>query len=145
MLAHILDRAETGLIIIEVPDPAPGANMQWIDPEYTNVMPVSIEFTFTTAAGGSSRHVQVAGRRGGLMFCHSPAPNHQDASIVTNYGFALCVLGLDKQTDHQFQTAPLSGGLVLTSHEEFITDIFNIQSSDQITDIHLRYLQKMPR
>lgn len=145
MLSHILDRDDTGIAMEVIPAPAPGADFAWTVPEYTNILPISIDLTITTAVGGASRHLHIAGRRGGQLFCHSSSPAVQLANSTTEYNFALCVLGVDDQGTNEFQTAPLSQALVLSWGEELVSHLHGIQAGDQISAIYLRYLQKMPR
>lgn len=143
--AHLLDRDETGLVMATIPDPAVGADFAWVVPEYTNILPISLTFKLVTAAAATQRHVHVAGRLGGTYFCIAAAPGHQDASSTCRYDFALCVLGIDEQTVHNFQTATLPQAMILKTAEELVSNVQGLDAADQISEIELRYLQKLPR
>ncbi len=144
-IAHILDRNETGLVTVQLPNPAPGSPLAWNVPEYTNILPISVRFLLTTSATVANRHVLICGRRGGGLFCCSPAPALQLASLGINYYFSNCVLGLDAQTDNDFQSGCLSQNFVLSHGEELVINVFHLDGTDQISGTLLRYLQKMPR
>lgn len=144
-MASILDRAATGLEVVHIPDPAQGADFAWVTPEFTNILPVSISLLITTSGAPANRLVMIAGRRGGTSFCHATAPGVVTALKSIEVHFSICVLGLDAQPDNDIMTGCLSGACVLNYDEEVISIVDDLDSGDQISDITMRYLQKMPR
>jgi len=144
-LSSVLDRETTGLELVKIPDPPLGADLSWTTPEFTNILPVSLSLLVTTDATAANRLVIVAGRRGGTSFCHATAPGVVVASKAVTLHFSICVLGLDAQPDNDIMTGCLSGSCILNYNEELITIIDNIQGGDQISEVSLRYLQRMPR
>jgi len=143
--ASILDRETTGLETIHIPDPAAGANLCWNIPEYTNILPISLSFVLSSDGTPSNRLVTVAGQRGGIAFCHAPAPAIMEANKIVDYHFAICVLGVDAYATNLYMTGCLSSACVLSYGEDLITMVDNLQAGDQISGVYLRYLQKMPR
>jgi len=128
--ASILDRETTGLETIHIPDPAAGANLCW---------------NISSDGTPSNRLVTVAGQRGGIAFCHAPAPAIMEANKIVDYHFAICVLGVDAYATNLYMTGCLSSACVLSYGEDLITMVDNLQAGDQISGVYLRYLQKIPR
>jgi hypothetical protein len=96
-------------------------------------------------ANAANRRVTIQGAHGSIAFSQAPAPGHQVASETINYRFAPCILGIDESDDLETMWAPISEHLYLERGHTLETLIINLQATDQISEVAIRYYQSMPR
>jgi len=142
---YIPDRNEIGLVTAQPDNPAPGADLQWPSPEMTRILIHSIYFTLVTDANAANRRACVEAYHGGTPFCMAPSPGHQVASETIAYRFAPCILGIDESDDLAYMWAPMSGNLILEHVHALYITVLNIQATDQISAVKIRFYQKLPR
>jgi len=141
----MLDRTEVALVTATPDDPLAGANLHFLIQEDTRVLIHSIIFLFTTDANVATRRVAIQGWVGSTPFVQAAAPGDQAANAIITYHYAPCVLGIDGTTAHDKQWATISEHLYLDRGHAIATDITNMQVGDQISAVHIRYYQKLPR
>ena len=145
MTDALLSFSEVGLVTASIDNPPAGSNFRWESPEDTRILVISIRLLLTTDANAADRRLSVAALHGPIIFAEAPAPGDQAANLPWTYCFAPCVLGIDGGTDHLKQWAPISPNLYLERNHALASELSNIQVGDQLSDIVIRYYQKMPR
>ena len=145
LFGSIFDRNNIGLITRTLDNPSAGANLYWKSPENTRILVIAINFTLATSAAVATRRATVQALQGSTPFAEAPAPGDQIASLTWTYHFAPCILGIDGGTDHSTQWASLSPNLFLDPDHALATAISNIDATDQLSAITIRYYQTMPR
>jgi len=141
----LLDRNQVGLQTESPTDPASGTNWRWDIPLDTRIEVISITFLLTAAGAGGDRMVTVEAYHGSTSFAQAPAPGIHPDSAAYRYYFAPCILGIDKGTDFGRLWAPISPHFYLDNGQAIGTNISNLQATDQLSEIRLRYYQKLPR
>ena len=144
-MIDLLDRRAVGLQTYQPNDPPLGSNLYWESPEFTRILVHSIFFTLVTDANVANRRVTLQASHGSVPFSQAPAPGHQVASKTIYYRFAPCILGIDQSTDLSYQWAPISEHLYLDNQHSLQTNIINIQATDQISAVAIRFYQSLPR
>lgn len=144
-MLDFMDRYYVGLVTRDLDDPAAGADLSWRSPEDTRLLLHSVFLTLTTDANVANRRVTVQGCHGSTAFTQAPAPGHQVASETIYYRFAPCILGIDESDDLSYMWAPISEHLYLEPDHYLQTNVINIQAGDQISDVTIRYYQRLPR
>lgn len=144
-MLNMLDRSDVGLVTVGPTSPAPGANLHWISPADTRILIHSVFLTLATDATAANRRTTIQGLHGSIAFTQAPAPGDQIASTTIAYRFAPCILGIDGSTEHSLQWAPISEHLYLEQGHALGTLISNIQATDQISNIRIRFYQRLPR
>ena len=144
-MLDLLDRNQVGLVTLQPDNPAAGNNLYWECPEDTRVLVHSVFFLLTTDANVANRRVCVQATHGSVGFSQAPAPGHQVASETIYYRFAPCILGIDESADLSYMWAPISEHLYLERGHALQSLIVNIQATDQISELLIRYYQKLPR
>jgi len=144
-MLSFIDRQNIGLVTFQPPNPSAGANLQWESPEDTRILIHSIFLHLVSDATASNRRVTIQAAHGSVAFSQAPAPGHQVASENINYRFAPCILGIDESDDLSYMWAPISEHLYLERGHTLETQIINLQATDQISEIAIRYYQSMPR
>lgn len=142
---NLLDQTQTALVTAQPTPPAAGTDFQWDSPEHTRILIISIRLTLTTDTNTDSRRVTIESKQGSISFAQAPAPGDQTESAAVDYYFSPCVLGIDGTTDHSRQWAPVSPHFYLHPRDTLCSNISNLQSGDQVSDIRIRYYQKLPR
>ncbi len=144
-MLNLLDRLEVGLVTEQPDNPPVGGNLRWLSPADTRILVHSVYLTFVSDANAANRRVTIQGFHGSIAFTQAPAPGDQVASATINYRFAPCILGIDGTAEHTTQWAPISEHLYLEQSHALATAISNIQATDQISAVTIRYYQKLPR
>ncbi len=139
-----LDRRLIGLLTVTPDAPAAGQNLMWENTESTRIQIVSIILTLQTDANVANRRLTIQALHGSNPFCNSPAPGNQAASLTWNYRFATCMLGIDDGTAISTLWGVLSADLYIDPGDHLATDIINIQATDALTDITIRFRQALP-
>lgn len=145
MFSGFLDPATTGLQTLLLDNPAAGANLYWTSPEFTRILVHSIYFKLVTDANVANRRACIEAFHGSTPFCCSPSPGHQVASETIEYRFAPCILGIDMSADLGYMWAPVSANLYLDPYHALGVTVINIQATDQLSNVRIRYYQKIPR
>ena len=144
-MLHFLDRFTVGLVTTEPSDPAAGANLQWDSPENTRILVHSVFLYLVTDAAAANRRVTIQASHGSIPFSQAPAPGHQVASESIYYRFAPCILVIDQSADLSYMWAPISEHLYLEPSHSLETNVLNLQATDQISSVLIRYYQALPR
>lgn len=144
-MLDLFDRQVIGLQTVHPDTPAAGSALTWNSPEFTRVMFQSLTFKVATDANVADRHIVIDAYHGSTLFSQCPAPGHQVASETIYYRFAPCILGIDESDDLSYMWAPLTEHLFLDPQHMLRINILNIQVGDQISEIALRFYQKLPR
>ncbi len=144
-MLDLLDRNTAGLVTHIEPNPPAGNNLRWESPEDTRILIHSIFLHLETDANVANRRITIQGTHGSTPFSQAPAPGHQVASETINYRFAPCILGIDESDDLSYMWAPISEHLYLERAHSLETNIINIQATDQISEVAIRYYQRLPR
>lgn len=145
MTDALLNFDDVGLVTANVPDPGAGADFVWTSTENTRILVISIRLLLTTDGTAANRRLTVQARQGPIPIAEAPAPGDQTATLAWTYCFAPCVLGIDGGTNHSKQWAPISPNFYLEPGHSVASAVSNLVAADQLSDIQIRYYQKMPR
>ena len=127
----------TGIIA----DPAVGSSVNWPVPAGSVIEIQSVLFTLDTDATAVNRVACVSCYAGGVIFHQSAAPVPQMESLTRSYSFTVGILPIDYGSDTEFIYSNLACCMFLQPTEEFRIVVSNIQATDQISDIEIRYFQ----
>lgn len=139
-----LDRRTVGFQSKIITDPDAGEEIYHFVSETTRILLVSVEFKLTTDSTVAERWVSIRGSDGTVAFNTSPAPAAQSEDEALTYKFASCVLGIDDTDNSATMWGCLASNLVLDPEQHLEINIFNLQVTDQISDIYLRFMQALP-
>ncbi|KKM99118.1 hypothetical protein LCGC14_1151140 [marine sediment metagenome] len=144
-MLDLLDRTLVGLVTKQIDNPPAGSNLYWTSPQKTRILVHSIFFRLVTSADVADRRVTIEALHGSIAFSQAPAPGHQVASETLDYRFAPCILGIDESDDLSFMWAPISEHLYLEESHALGTNIINLDNTDQISAVTIRFYQALPR
>jgi hypothetical protein len=129
------------LITVSPANPAAGADLDFLVPVNTMIMPMSLSFTYTSAAGGVTRQVVVGANDGSDDIFLSHAHNTQAAATARDYS---CIAGLEgaaAAVGGNLQMVPYGANQMLRFGDSIITRIGSIAAGDQISNVVIRYMQ----
>lgn len=129
------------IITITPADPAAGANLSFLVPINAFIIPLSIDFLFTTSAVVATRIVSVSGYDGSDRFQVTKSQNSQAASAAWSYHFSVNIGGAIGLAGTSEQNGVISYPMLLRQGDSLITNIVNIDAGDQISNVVIRYLQ----
>jgi len=127
-------------ITILPPDPAAGVELEFGVPVNSIILPISVGFTYTAAAGGANREVTVAGFDGASHFCRSPSYQGIAPGTARRYEFVAGLNPHPTQAGFTIQSNGLSVLCYLRQLDSLVTQTTTIAALDQISSIIIRYL-----
>jgi len=129
------------LVTTIIPDPGLGNPISWACPANARIEILYLGFILATDANAANRIVYVGATTPALGQIMGASSIAQTAGLTRGYSF---VAGLPQEVDlsaHGFILCPMSPNLILEPGDDFDTDVFNIQATDNLASIITRYRQ----
>lgn len=130
------------VVTVEIPDPAPGAEVNWAVPANQVIHIVGVCFRFVTNVTVVNRWPYLSITTGGALFMHrNPVMALQTASIDMFYAMEIGWPFLDLTAVENLRVGPLLEFLEIKTGEEFRIRVYNMVGADRLSDILIRVRQ----
>lgn len=127
------------IVNVEPPNPAAGGLLSWAVPDNTVVQVVAVKVHLTTSGLIINRLVEVYISDGGVVIPNTPAAIVQPTGKAWTYFFTIGIAPLDVTTDTSEVYSPLGCCYQLETGSSLIVNVNNIQGTDQIAAVKIRY------
>lgn len=140
-LLNPLDTSVFDVITLSPADPAAGANFTLSVNANARWQILSLQFTIAYNATGANRRVEVHGFDGTDIIQKQAPLNFGTASITVEYDCNIGTGSAYQEASVLSESFPLAGDLYLNIGDSIRITVFNIQATDQISDIRVRVKQ----
>lgn len=127
------------VVNVEPGDPGAGALLTWDCPANAVIQVVALRVHLTTLATVANRLVIVYVSDGGVFIPRTPAAMIQPASKTWTYYFTMGIAPLDMTAETSEVYQPFGCCYQLETGSSLIVNAVNIQGTDQIAAVKIRY------
>ena len=136
---HNLNTCVFSLESLAVANPGAGNNLTIAPSTAIRIELISLSFLLTCDANAANRLVTLTLSNGSIIVPFSATPGFQTANEAITYYFSQGMVNSDASASIQSIFAPLPRHLYFDPGDSLITDIFNIQVGDAITNVVYRF------
>lgn len=143
MYTHPFDTSIFDMITVEISNPAAGANFSFLPNTLTRILPVVVGFTLTTDATAADRLVQLQISDGSQDYAIQFINGFITASLTVRCTFFIGAGSPIINLNLGSATGPLPDNNWIRNTGNIDSLIGNIQATDQISDIQVRFQQQI--